>query len=255
MYFCRPEQGIKEIGFQFRSECALYACMHLPIIYQDADYVAIDKPAGLLVHRTQLDKQATEFALQLLRDQLGQEVFLCHRLDRATSGILLFALNLDALRFAQAQFAERTTHKEYHAVVRGWAPDSGTIDYELRCEDKPSKSHSSQTDYVCVTRSELPHPIGRYASARFSLLKLTPLTGRKHQLRRHMAHIRHPIVGDTCHGDSTQNRFLREHFGVQRLLLRATQLEIALSSESNRVTIEAPKACEFNQLVDGFKLG
>ena len=119
--------------------------MHLPIIYQSTDYVAIDKPAGLLVHRTQLDAHATEFALQLLRDQIGQEVFLCHRLDRATSGILLFALNREALCFAQAQFADRTTHKEYHAVVRGWAADAGEIDYDLRSEEHPAKSQSSQT--------------------------------------------------------------------------------------------------------------
>jgi tRNA pseudouridine65 synthase len=228
--------------------------MHLPIIYQDADYVAIDKPPGLLVHRTQLDAHATEFALQLLRDQIGQEVYLCHRLDRATSGILLFALNRDAHCFAQAQFAERTTHKEYHAVVRGWAPGDGKIDYELRSEDNPTKTQSSQTQYTCVSRSELALPVGRYPTARFSLLKLNPLTGRKHQLRRHMAHIRHPIIGDTCHGDSAQNRFLREHFGVQRLLLRATKLEIDLPSSRTRLTMEAPQACEFNQLVDGLKL-
>ena len=227
--------------------------MHLPIIYQDADYVAIDKPPGLLVHRTQLDAHATEFALQLLRDQIGQEVFLCHRLDRATSGILLFALNREALCFAQAQFADRTTHKEYHAVVRGWTPDSGEIDYELRSEDNPTKSQSSQTRYACVNRSELALPVGRYSTARFSLLKLTPSTGRKHQLRRHMAHIRHPIVGDTCHGDSAQNRFLREHFGVQRLLLRATKLEIDLTN-NGRLIMEAPQASEFSQLVDALKL-
>jgi tRNA pseudouridine65 synthase len=228
--------------------------MHLPIIYQDADYVAIDKPPGLLVHRTQLDAHATEFALQLLRDQIGQEVFLCHRLDRATSGILLFALNREALCFAQTQFAERTTHKEYHAVVRGWAPDSGEIDYDLRSEDHPTKTQRSQTRYVCVNRSELALPIGRYPTARFSLLKLNPLTGRKHQLRRHMAHIRHPIIGDTCHGDSAQNRFLRQHFGVQRLLLRATKLEIDLPNSRDRLKMAAPQASEFNQLVDGLKL-
>jgi len=228
--------------------------MHLPIIYQSADYVVIDKPAGLLVHRTQLDAHATEFAVQILRDQIGQEVFLCHRLDRATSGILLFALNLAALRFAQAQFAERTTHKEYHAVVRGWTADAGEIDYDLRTEEQPSKSQRSQTRYSCINRVELALPVGRYTTARFSLLKLVPITGRKHQLRRHMAHLRHPIVGDTCHGDSTQNRFLRQHFGVQRLLLRATKLQIDLPSSSTRLQLEAAQACEFSQLVEALKL-
>ncbi|MFQ3224393.1 MAG: tRNA pseudouridine65 synthase [Lentimonas sp.] len=228
--------------------------MHLPIIYQDADYVAIDKPSGLLVHRTQLDAYATEFALQILRDQIEQEVFPCHRLDRPTSGILLFALNHDALRFAQKQFVEKTTHKEYHAVVRSWAPDRGDIDYDLRSEENPTKSKSAQTHYTCVNRCQLDLPVGHYPTARFSLLKLIPLTGRKHQLRRHMAHIRHPILGDTCHGDSTQNRFLREHFGVQRLLLRATKLEIDLPCSLTRLQLEAPQACEFNQLIVALKL-
>jgi tRNA pseudouridine65 synthase len=228
--------------------------MHLPILYQDADYVAIDKPPGLLVHRTQLDTQATEFALQILRDQIGQEVFPCHRLDRPTSGILLFALNHEALRFAQAQFAEKTTHKEYLAVVRGWAPDSGKIDYDLRSEDHPNKSQSAQTSYTCLNRCQLDLPVGRYPTARFSLLKLVPLTGRKHQLRRHMAHIRHPILGDTCHGDSAQNRFLRAQFGVQRLLLRATRLEIQRPGNQPRLKLSAPQACEFNQLVTALTL-
>ena len=228
--------------------------MHLPIIYQSTDYVAIDKPAGLLVHRTQLDAHATEFALQLLRDQVGKEVFPCHRLDRATSGVLLFALNREALCFAQAQFAERTTHKEYHAVVRGWAADAGEIDYDLRSEEQPAKSQSSQTRYSCLKRVELGLPVGRYPTARFSLLKLIPLTGRKHQLRRHMAHLRHPIIGDTCHGDSAQNRFLRQHFGVQRLLLRATKLELDMPNCSTRLQLQAPQACEFSQLVEALNL-
>jgi tRNA pseudouridine65 synthase len=228
--------------------------MHLTIIYQDADYIAIDKPPGLLVHRTQLDRHATEFALQRLRDQIGQEVFPCHRLDRPTSGILLFALNREALCYAQAQFADKTTYKEYLAVVRGWSPDSGEIDYDLRTETNPTKSQSAQTRYTCINRCELDIPVGNYATARFSLLRLTPLTGRKHQLRRHLAHIRHPILGDTCHGDSTQNRFLREHFGLQRLLLRATRLEFNSANNSKRIQVDAPLNCEFTQLLKQLKL-
>ena len=126
--------------------------MYLPIIYQDANYVAIDKPPGLLVHRTQLDTQATQFALQLLRDQIGHEVSLCHRLDRATSGILLFALNHEALCFAQAQFANRTIHKEYHAVVRGWTQDAGTIDYDLRDSGRSSSNAVALSSSRCTPK-------------------------------------------------------------------------------------------------------
>jgi tRNA pseudouridine65 synthase len=223
--------------------------MLLPILYEDDNYVAIDKPSGLLVHRTKLDRHATEFALQILRDQLGREVFPCHRLDRPTSGVLLFALNNATLRFAQKQFAEQKAAKEYLAVVRGWTEDRGDIDYDLRSEENPGKSQPALTEYTCLSRTQLELPAGRYACARFSLLKLQPKTGRKHQLRRHLAHIRHPIMGDTRHGDGAQNRFLREHFGVHRLLLRATRLEMDMPHSSKRLCITANKETEFEQLL------
>jgi tRNA pseudouridine65 synthase len=228
--------------------------MPLPILYVDDNYIAIDKPSGLLVHRTQLDTTATEFALQMLRDQIGQEVFPCHRLDRPTSGILLFALNPQAHRFAQKQFAEQQTDKEYHAAVRGWTEDRGQIDYDLRSEENPEKSQSALTEYVCLARSELNIPVGRYTTCRFSLLKLIPRTGRKHQLRRHLAHIRHPILGDTRHGDGAQNRFLREQFGTHRLLLRATRLKISTSEASHRICISAESEPEFEQALKSLQL-
>ena len=139
-------------------------------------------------------------------------------------------------------------------MVRGWTQDAGTIDYDLRSEDTPTKAQSSKTEYACLNRSELALPVGPYRTARFSLLKLNPLTGRKHQLRRHMAHIRHPIIGDTCHGDSAQNRFLRQHFGVQRLLLRATVLELDLPESRSRLQLKAAQGSEFQQLATGLKL-
>ncbi len=198
--------------------------MALQVYYQDEDYVVIDKPSGLLVHRTALDAYADEFAVQLLRDQLGLEVHPCHRLDRPTCGALLFALNKKALVYAKEQFLERTVKKVYHAAVRGWPEDRGYIDYELRSEENPDKTHTSQTGYDCISRSELPYPVGRYSTSRFALMRLKPETGRRHQLRRHMAHIRHPILGDTTHGDGAQNRFIRKYFNCHRLLLRATKL-------------------------------
>ena len=228
--------------------------MPLNIIYQDTDYVAIDKPSGLLVHRTKLDSLATEFALQMLRDQIEQQVYPCHRLDRPTSGILLFALNNEAHSFAMTQFAEKQVKKEYHAMVRGWTEDSGSIDHDLRSEDNPEKSQSAQTEYSRVAQSQLELPVGRYPSARFSLVKLTPLTGRTHQLRRHLAHIRHPILGDTRHGDGTQNRFIREHFNIHRLLLRATHLELQHPNRAQNICIDAGPEPEFEAALSSLKL-
>ncbi|MGC6423875.1 MAG: pseudouridine synthase [Lentimonas sp.] len=213
--------------------------MVLNILHQDDSYVAIHKPSGLLVHRSPLDKLETEFAVELLGDQIGQQVHPCHRLDRPTSGVLLFALTSDAARHAQEEFSQRRVKKIYHAVVRGWPLEIGTIDYPLRSEETPEKIDEAVTNYTRVDQVEIGIPIGRYQQARFSLIELRPLTGRKHQLRRHLAHIRHPIIGDTRHGDGAQNRFMREHFDCHRLLLHAEELRIATPSRTSDLVIKA----------------
>lgn len=220
--------------------------MPLELLYSDEDFVAINKPSGLLVHRTQLDALATEFALQLLRDQLGREVFPCHRLDRPTSGVLLFALHRDALRAAQHEFEARRVGKTYHALVRGWPGDAGLIDYPLQLEDKPSVTQDAQTEYRCLQRFEYPQPIGNYPAARFALLELSPRTGRKHQLRRHLAHLRHPILGDSRHGDGKQNQYLRAQLGGQRLLLHASALRL---NPGSPIQAEAPLPPDFQAVL------
>ncbi|WP_269523818.1 pseudouridine synthase [Coraliomargarita parva] len=226
-----------------------------PILYQDADYVAINKPAGLLVHRTGLASDASEFALQWLSGHLGQKVFPCHRLDRPTSGVLLFALHLDALRAMEEQFRGQTVRKSYLAVVRGWTEGSGQIDSPLRSEENPDKVQDACTRYERLARSELMEPVGRYSSARFSLLELKPQTGRKHQLRRHMAHIRHPILGDTRHGDGTQNRFARARLACPRLLLHAGELTFSHPKGGQSVQIHAPLPDAFAQVLDALGWG
>ncbi len=225
----------------------------LNVLYQDPDYVVIDKPSGLLVHRTALDTAATEFALQMLRDQIGQEVSPCHRLDRPTSGLLLFALNKNALTEAKMQFEAKTVRKEYIAIVRGWPPEAGDIDYDLRSEDNPDKVQAAQTHYRRLAQSEVPFPSGRYPTTRTALLQLTPKTGRKHQLRRHLAHLRHPILGDTRHGDGAQNRFLRTYCGCDRLMLRATHLEWQVA-DGRRIQIIAPPEPAFEDVLTKLRL-
>ena len=226
----------------------------LEIIYQDADYVAIDKPAGLLVHRSPLDKYATEFAVQKLRDQIGQVVNPCHRLDRPTSGVLLFALNAEATRSAQELFIEHRMTKTYHALVRGWLDGEGVIDYDLRNQEKPDKVQSAVTEYRCLNQSSVEIPVGRYPNGRFSLVELQPRTGRTHQLRRHMKHLRHPILGDTRHGDSAQNQFLRSYCGQQLLMLRAMRLQMPHPMrEGETLDIRAGVDTDFNAVLK--KLG
>lgn len=226
----------------------------LKIVYQDDALIAIDKPSGLLVHRSQIDAYETRFALQLLRDQIGQEVYPCHRLDKPTSGVLLFALSKEALKIVQPLFAEGKTEKTYHAIVRGWIDDSGTIDYDLRHEDKPSKVQSAQTDYRCLARSTIHQSLGRYDSARFSLVELRPKTGRKHQLRRHLAHLRHPILGDSRHGDGVQNRFLRSYCLQNRLMLRATRLKLEHPISGEALDLRAEDEVDFSDVLKKLEL-
>ena len=222
--------------------------MILEILYQDDVLIAVNKPAGMMVHRSWLDPHETQFVMQTLRDQIGQHVFPVHRLDRPTSGVLLFALNSEIANILCQQFEQRCVEKSYLAVVRGYLEGRNIIDYPLKIqldkiadklsqEDKPPQD--AITKYEGIRTAEMPYPVGRYQTTRYSLVKLIPYTGRKHQLRRHMKHIFHPILGDTQYGDLHQNRALTTHTGCQRLFLHAyelifihpiTQIEIKLTA-------------------------
>lgn len=221
----------------------------LAILYHDEHLIAVNKPAGLLVHRTHIDRHENRFAMQMLRDQLKTWVYPIHRLDKATSGALLFAKDPATARAMTELFQHGSVQKTYLAVVRGYAPASGVIDYPLTDEldrkndpwttpDKPAKE--AITAYRCLGTTELPHPVGRYPTARYSLVEARPQTGRTHQIRRHMAHIAHPILGDTTHGDGKHNRLFRNLLGCHRLLLAAVELGFAHPCHQAAVTIRAP---------------
>lgn len=207
----------------------------LRILYQDEYLVAVDKPAGMLVHRSFLDKHETLFVMQTLRNQLGQHVFPVHRLDRPTSGVLLFALSSEVARLLTEQHQQESWQKFYLAVVRGYVKEPLLLDYALKEQldkvaDKKARqdkiAQDARTAIWPLAQVELPFAVGRYPAARYSLVALQPQTGRKHQLRRHMSHLRHPIAGDTTHGDGKHNRLFVEHFGNDRLLLIAKRLSI-----------------------------
>ena len=219
----------------------------IEILYEDEHLVAIHKPAGLLVHRSYLARRERFFAMQLTRDLVGCHVFPVHRLDRPTSGVLLFAKSSEVANALCEQFASHTVEKQYLALVRGNMHESGILDYALKVEldelgDKnadPNKAaQEAVTAYEPLLNTEIPYPSGRYSTSRFALVRLSPKTGRKHQLRRHMAHLRHPIVGDTTHGDGKQNAFFREHFGINRLWLIAKKLTFTHPITQTRLSIE-----------------
>jgi len=198
----------------------------LDILYRDERFVAIHKPPGLLVHRSELDRHETRFAVQLLRDQLGQIVWPVHRLDRGTSGVLLFALDQEALAAASAAFERNEVEKVYLAVVRGWPAETGTIDYAL-AEEPGKPLQPAITHWRRLATAEIPVPVGRYAQARCALLEVRPETGRLHQIRKHCHHVSHHLIGDTTHGDGRHNRLFRERYDCRRLLLHAWRLRLA----------------------------
>lgn len=233
----------------------------LPILYQDQYLVAINKPSGLLVHRSEIDRHETRFALQLLRDQLGQRVYPVHRLDKPTSGALVFTLSSDIARALSNTITAGEMLKTYHAIVRGYTPEVGYIDHPLREEldkysdkkarqDKPAQT--AHTDYRRLATVELPIAIEGYPQSRYSLAECRPKTGRKHQLRRHMKHINHPIIGDAKHGRGRHNRYFKEHFGAGRLLLHASQVIIKHPVSDETLIIDAPLDNTFDSLIKRF---
>jgi tRNA pseudouridine65 synthase len=194
----------------------------IEIIFQNENLVVVNKPAGMLVHRSRISSD-TCFLLQLLRHQLGRMVFPAHRLDRPTSGLIVFALNQVVVSRLGIAFQEGRVEKSYLAVVRGWIHEGAEIDYPLRKEGVGEEQEAISV-YEPLGRIEFPWPVAGFSTARYSLLRITPRTGRWHQIRRHLAHIRHPVVGDTGHGDGKHNRLFREHLNIQRLMLHASTL-------------------------------
>lgn len=220
----------------------------LEILYQDEFIVAINKPSGLLVHKSMIDKHEIYYAMKILRDQIGQWVYPIHRLDKPTSGVLLFALDSITARLLSEQFKEKKVQKKYLAIVRGYTDESGSIDYPLSIKldkmtdqkaDKTKTSESAKTDYIRLATLELPHAVGRYPQSRYSLVELFPKSGRKHQLRRHMKHISHHILGDTKYGRGEHNTMVRKYYQCHRLMLHSHFLAFEHPYSNQRITVVA----------------
>jgi tRNA pseudouridine65 synthase len=231
----------------------------LPLLYQDAHLVAVNKPSGLLVHPSIIDRGELESAMQLVRNQLAKWVYPIHRLDKATSGVLVFALNKETARRMMRSFMDGNVSKSYLAVVRGFTGERDRIDHPLKERwDKMAGRHEGRdipgkaavTEYRRLATVELPHPVGRYSTARYSLIQAAPLTGRNHQIRRHMKHIFHPVVGDTTYGDGEQNDFFRSRFQCRRLLLHAQEIAFPHPIDGRRLLIRAPLDRTFGSLLE-----
>jgi len=204
----------------------------LPVLHEGPQWLAVDKPAGLLVHPSSLDAHETDTVLARLETQFGQRFQPAHRLDKGTSGVLLLAKDSGAAALLGAWFRDGLIRKTYLGLVRGWpVGDDGLIDHPLARD--PELPSTGQVQLAAQTRwrllQRLAWPLSTqtgFASTRVALLELEPLQGRRHQLRRHCKHIAHPLIGDATHGKGPLNRALASYLGRQRLWLHARELRL-----------------------------
>jgi tRNA pseudouridine65 synthase len=233
----------------------------LEILYQDPYLIAVNKPAGLLVHRSSIAMQEKHFVLQIVRNQIGQHVFPVHRIDRPTAGVLLLALNSEIAKKTAELFRAGDIIKKYVAIVRGYTAECGTIRYNM----KKIKNHGiscqgfmisnecyTETIYKRLATIEIDRKVDKYPTSRYSLVSLFPKTGRRHQLRRHMKHIRHPIIGDIKYGKSTHNHFFRDHLNCSCLLLNAVALKFQHPITASQIEISAPVSMQFKSVLTYF---
>lgn len=229
----------------------------IEILYRDENYLAVNKPAGLAVHRSRMTRDQRRFLVPLVRDMVGRHVFPVHRLDRPTGGVMLLAFDSEATRLMSERFVAGEVSKTYLAVVRGYTAEEDRIDHPLtKSTDevgRKKEKRSAITDYRRLATTELPFAVGRYPTARYSLVQAHPHTGRQHQIRRHLNHISHPIVGDRKYGDNRHNRFFSEHFESNRLLLAAIKLVFTHPYTEETIRINAPPDSNFQTMIQ--KLG
>lgn len=228
------------------------------ILFADEALVVVDKPSGLFVHRTALDASVEDCLLQRVRDAVGGRVHAVHRLDRGTSGLVLFARSPGFAASLSAQFEAGSVAKRYLAIVRGHPAAEGRIDHPLVPIDPDGNrlrhlpSQAALTEFRTLAAVELPVAVDRYPSARYALLELSPQTGRRHQIRRHLKHLAHPIIGDATYGKGVHNRFVAAQTGVARLLLACTGIGIEHPLDGQARWFVAEPATDFRQVMAAF---
>ena len=225
----------------------------LPVCRLDERFAVVDKPAGLMVHDSALARGERDFAADRLREQFGRPIFLVHRLDRATSGCLLLAFDREAASALGRALMARDVEKDYLAVCRGWpAEDRFAIDHPLDGGPGKPRKKDAVTAFERLAVCELPLPSAGFETSRYALLRARPLTGRFRQIRRHLKHASHHLIGDTSHGDGRHNRAFRM-LGIHRMLLHAERVAFAHPFGGERIEARAPPDAEFEKALALFE--
>lgn len=222
------------------------------VLFEDASLVVANKPAGLAVHRSRMVGADEDFLVDRLRAHVDGPLHPAHRLDRATSGLVLIARSNEAAAALGRQLMARDVSKTYLAVVRGWPDEAGIIDYPLSVGGLTGEPKPALTRWARLATVEAPIAMGRYPRQRYALLALSLETGRYRQLRRHLHHVHHPIIGDTSHGRGDHNRLFREHYRCHRMLLHAWRLSFRHPVEQIPLSLEAPLDATWLSLLERF---
>ena len=225
----------------------------LDLLYEDEHLLAVDKPPGLAVHRSRLVGADEDYLVDRLRRQVDGPLHLAHRLDRATSGVLLVARSQEIAAELGRQLMARTVAKSYLAIVRGWPAEAGEIDHPLSGASLRGEAKPALTRWKRLATVEVPIEMGRYPQQRYALLDVSPETGRYRQIRRHFHHVSHHILGDTSHGRGDHNRLVRQHFGAHRLFLHAWCIELAHPMTGAALRLQAPLDAQWHKLLDAFR--
>lgn len=207
-------------------------------MYEDNECFVVNKPPNLLVHHSYYARNIEEDSLvELLKQQGFETPVPVHRLDRKTSGLILFSKTKEHVVLFQKLFGENEIQKTYWALVRGFIPESGKIDSPVKNERGNYKE--ALTEFRCLKTFERDYVIQPYASQRYSLVEFSPKTGRYHQLRIHANKIAHPIINDPKYGNRHHNHYFQEALKISELFLHARSLEFIHPLTKETVLLEA----------------
>ena len=209
----------------------------LEILFQDKYFIAVNKPCGMLVHRTKISEEENEFVLQKLRDQTGLHLYPVHRLDRPTSGVLLFAFDSETAKILSQMLVSGEVTKKYIALVRGWFKNEEDLDFPVK--NDRGNLQPAHTLFKNLKHFTLNHTVGNFSQARYSLIECYPKSGRWHQIRQHLAHLRHYIINDRVHGDGKHNKIFKYSLEIEPLFLHAVSLKIKHPVLNEDLNIEA----------------